>query len=49
MSAAENFARETKAVRIILSTQVANTAARSLYRSVRYIKDEDFDRYALNL
>jgi GNAT superfamily N-acetyltransferase len=36
MSAAENFARETDAVRIILSTEVSNIAARSLYASFGY-------------
>jgi GNAT superfamily N-acetyltransferase len=36
MSAAENFARETGAVRIILSTQVSNVAAQSLYESLGY-------------
>jgi GNAT superfamily N-acetyltransferase len=36
MSAVENFARETGAVRIILSTQVSNVAAQSLYKSLGY-------------
>jgi GNAT superfamily N-acetyltransferase len=36
MDAAENFARETDAVRIILSTQVSNIAAQSLYESLGY-------------
>lgn len=36
MGAAENFARETGAVRIILSTQVSNVAAHSLYESLGY-------------
>jgi GNAT superfamily N-acetyltransferase len=36
MDAAENFARETGAVRIILSTQVSNIAAQSLYESLGY-------------
>jgi ribosomal protein S18 acetylase RimI-like enzyme len=49
MDAAANFGRETAAVRITLSTQVTNLAAQSLYRSLGYIKDEDFDRYALYL
>jgi GNAT superfamily N-acetyltransferase len=49
IGAAEYFARETKAVRIVLSTQVSNIAAGSLYRSLGYIKDEDFDHYALKL
>jgi ribosomal protein S18 acetylase RimI-like enzyme len=49
MGAAENFARETAATRIILSTQVANLPARSLYRSLGYIQNEDFEHYALLL
>jgi ribosomal protein S18 acetylase RimI-like enzyme len=49
ISAAENFARETKAVRIILATQTSNTAAQSLYESLGYVKDQDFYHYALNL
>ena len=49
MGAAENFARETGAIRIILSTQVANLAAQSLYRSLGYIKNEAFYDYALPL
>jgi ribosomal protein S18 acetylase RimI-like enzyme len=49
MVAAANFAKETAAVRIVLSTQVANLAAQSLYRSLGYIKNEDFYYYALAL
>ena len=49
ISAAENFARETGAVRIILSTQVSNTTAQSLYESLGYIKNKDFYNYALQL
>jgi GNAT superfamily N-acetyltransferase len=49
MSAAESFARETGAVKIILATQVSNIAARSLYESLGYIQDKDFDRYGLQL
>jgi GNAT superfamily N-acetyltransferase len=49
MHAAENFARETGAVGIILSTQISNTAAQSLYESLGYRKDEDFDHYSLSL
>jgi GNAT superfamily N-acetyltransferase len=36
MGAAENFARETGAVRIILSTQVSNVAAQALYEALGY-------------
>jgi GNAT superfamily N-acetyltransferase len=49
MSAAEDFARTTGAVRIILSTQVSNVVAQSLYESLGYCKDEDFYHYALRL
>ncbi|MBW4649303.1 MAG: GNAT family N-acetyltransferase [Kastovskya adunca ATA6-11-RM4] len=49
MSTAENFARETGAVRIILATQISNIAAQSLYESLGYSKDEGFYHYALRL
>ncbi|AFY99611.1 GNAT family N-acetyltransferase [Calothrix sp. PCC 6303] len=47
--AAENFARKTGAIRIILATQTSNTAAQSLYESLGYIKDRDFYHYAVKL
>jgi ribosomal protein S18 acetylase RimI-like enzyme len=49
IGAAEKFGRETAAVRIVLSTHFSNTVAQSLYRSLGYIKDEDFYHYALRL
>jgi GNAT superfamily N-acetyltransferase len=49
MSAAENFARETGAIRIILATQISNVAAQSLYELRGYTKDEEFYHYALRL
>ena len=49
MSAAENFARATGAVRIILATQISNFTAQSLYESRGYAKDEEFYHYALRL
>lgn len=49
MSAAENFAKETEAIRIILATQISNIAAQSLYESLRYCKDEEFYHYTLRL
>jgi ribosomal protein S18 acetylase RimI-like enzyme len=49
IGAAANFARETGSVRIVLSTQISNIAAQSLYESLRYIKDKDFCHYALQL
>jgi ribosomal protein S18 acetylase RimI-like enzyme len=49
LGAAEKFGRDTAAVRIVLSTHCSNTVAQSLYRSLGYIKDEDFYHYALRL
>jgi ribosomal protein S18 acetylase RimI-like enzyme len=49
MGAAENFARETESVRIVLSTQISNMAAQSLYESLGYIEDKDFCHYTLQL
>jgi GNAT superfamily N-acetyltransferase len=49
IKAAEKFARETGAVRIILATQITNIAAQSLYESLGYIKDRDFYHYAVKL
>jgi GNAT superfamily N-acetyltransferase len=49
ISKAENFAKQTGAVRIILTTQVSNIAARSLYESLGYLKDRGFDRYTRQL
>jgi ribosomal protein S18 acetylase RimI-like enzyme len=49
MGAAKNFARETGSVRIVLSTQISNMAAQSLYESLGYIEDKDFSHYALQL
>jgi ribosomal protein S18 acetylase RimI-like enzyme len=49
MDAAEKFARETKAVRIILATQISNMLAQELYESRGYLKDEEFYHYALRL
>jgi ribosomal protein S18 acetylase RimI-like enzyme len=49
LSAAEKFSRETKAIRIILSTQISNTTAQSIYESLGYCKDEEFFHYALRL
>jgi GNAT superfamily N-acetyltransferase len=49
MGAAENYARETGAVRIVLATQVSNVSAQALYESLGYSKDQDFHHYALQL
>lgn len=47
MDAAEKFAAESGAVRLILATQVTNIAAQKLYESRQYVKDEEFYHYAL--
>jgi GNAT superfamily N-acetyltransferase len=49
LGAAENYARETGAVRIILATQISNVAAQALYESFGYSKDQEFHHYALQL
>jgi ribosomal protein S18 acetylase RimI-like enzyme len=49
MKAAADFARESGAVRVALSTQISNGAAQALYESLGYSKDEDFYHYALQL
>jgi ribosomal protein S18 acetylase RimI-like enzyme len=49
IGAAEEFARATGAVRMILATQMSNVAAQSLYESRGYAKDEAFYHYALSL
>ncbi|WP_019501054.1 GNAT family N-acetyltransferase [Pseudanabaena sp. PCC 6802] len=49
LSAAENFARETEAIRIILATQISNVVAQALYELRGYTKDEDFYHYTLCL
>ncbi|NJL43538.1 MAG: GNAT family N-acetyltransferase [Pseudanabaena sp. SU_2_4] len=49
IAAAENYARETGAVRIILATQISNIVAQVLYESLGYRKDQDFYHYALQL
>jgi GNAT superfamily N-acetyltransferase len=47
LNAAENCARETGAIRVILSTQISNIAAQKLYESRGYAKDEEFYHYTL--
>jgi GNAT superfamily N-acetyltransferase len=49
MNVAADFARETGAIRIILSTQTSNSSAQVLYESLGYTKNEEFDRYQLKL
>ncbi|WP_016950510.1 GNAT family N-acetyltransferase [Anabaena sp. PCC 7108] len=49
MSAAEEYAKESKAVRVILSTQISNLTAQKLYEARDYIKNEEFYYYTLPL
>jgi len=49
MNAAEQFARQSGAVRLVLATQISNVAAQALYESLGYIKDQDFNHFALRL
>lgn len=49
MNAAEEYAKESGAVRLILATQISNTNAQKLYEARGYAKDEEFYHYALRL
>jgi ribosomal protein S18 acetylase RimI-like enzyme len=49
MSAAEKYAQESGAVRVVLATQISNTNAQKLYEAREYTKDEEFYHYALRL
>jgi hypothetical protein len=49
MSAAADSLRKTAASRIILSTQISNNSAQTLYESLGYTKNEDFYQYQLKL
>jgi GNAT superfamily N-acetyltransferase len=49
MEAAENYAKQSRAVRIVLATHILNSAAQKLYKSRGYLKDEEFDHYTLRL
>lgn len=49
LSTAEDFARQTGAIRISLATQASNIAAQSLYESLGYRKEEEFHYYSLKL
>lgn len=49
LNGAEQHARQTGAVRIVLATQIANASAQALYESLGYIKDTQFYHYALAL
>ena len=49
METAKQYAQETGAVRIVLSTKMSNNLAQALYESLGYTKDEEFYHYSLPL
>ncbi|BDI19032.1 N-acetyltransferase [Nostoc cf. commune SO-36] len=49
MSVAEEYAKESGAVRVILATQISNITAQKLYEARGYVQDEEFYHYALRL
>lgn len=49
MAAAEQYAHDTGAVRVALSTQITNSTAQALYESRGYQRDQAFYHYALAL
>ncbi len=49
LAAAEDLARATGAVRLILSTAVTNANAQRLYESAGWVRDDDFYVYARTL
>lgn len=49
MATAKAHGQESKAIRIMISTQVSNLAAKSLYQSQGYFRDSEFDTYILPL
>lgn len=49
MRSAEEYAKESGAIRVILATQISNITAQKLYEARDYIKNEEFYNYALQL
>ncbi len=45
----KNYAILTKAVRIILATEVTNTVAKNLYETTGYCKLDQFDYYTISI
>ena len=46
IQAAHDHARETRALRVVLSTAHANQAAQALYESLGYVQDAEFRSYS---
>jgi GNAT superfamily N-acetyltransferase len=49
INAAQEYAKESGAIRVILATHISNKSAQKLYELKGYIKDEEFYHYALRL
>lgn len=49
LDAAETFARDHGAIRVVIATQVTNTSAQALYEGRGYMKDIEFYHYSLSL
>lgn len=49
IDAAETFARENGAIRVVLETQAINTSAQALYEGRGYVRDTEFYHYSLDL
>ena len=49
MQTAADYGRETGAVRLALATQITNSAAQALYKSLGYQQDREFAHFALSL
>lgn len=49
LEAAETFAHDHGAIRVVLATQVTNTSAQALYEGRGYVKDTEFYHYSLSL
>lgn len=49
MDAAETFAKQSGAVRVVLATQISNRTAQRLYEARGYVRDEAFYHYSLPL
>jgi GNAT superfamily N-acetyltransferase len=49
IEAAETYARDNGAIRMVLETQVKNTSAQALYEGRGYVKDTEFYHYSLSL
>jgi GNAT superfamily N-acetyltransferase len=49
INAAQEYAKQSGAVRVILATHFSNITAQKLYESQGYIKDTEFYHYALRL